>query len=220
MMYRKSDKSIAGFILICSYGFVFFQLAIATLPWSLIPIFMVFCSRENTKRKRKNEIHNKTKVRNNSKPKNKTSNSNGPSRSIGENELYRLIKIIYKDKEIMRNLRPSWLEGLELDIYIPELKIALEFQGQQHRYPVELFGGEEKFKIQKKNDERKKVLCRQKGIYLIEYWFDEELNLEVLKEKLFRDTQLVRICEACFVYLTSTGECPYGCKLKRNISAA
>ncbi len=48
----------------------------------------------------------------------------GDSQSIKEKELYHYIKSIYSDEIIQ-----SWRNGLEIDIYLPHLKIGFEFNG-------------------------------------------------------------------------------------------
>ena len=39
--------------------------------------------------------------------------------------------------------RPDWLGRQSLDLYVPSLRTAIEYQGVQHYIPVEFFGGEE-----------------------------------------------------------------------------
>lgn len=55
--------------------------------------------------------------------------------------------------------------SLELDIYIPSLKLAFEINGIFHYEPVY---GEEKFHRTQENDLRKKEICKSLGIDLIE----------------------------------------------------
>jgi len=69
--------------------------------------------------------------------------------------------------------RPKWLvneEGnrLELDGYNEKLKIAFEYQGQQHFEIVKIFKGNQK-KLDKvqKHDNIKKELCKQRSITLL-----------------------------------------------------
>jgi hypothetical protein len=54
-------------------------------------------------------------------------------------------------------------DGLELDIYIPELKIAFEINGITHYKPIY---GEEKFIKSVNKDKLKKELCKKKSIQL------------------------------------------------------
>lgn len=58
------------------------------------------------------------------------------------------------------NYRPNWLGGLEIDIFFPELKLAIEFQGDQHYVPVY---GRESLKIQKRNDIIKRQILISMG---------------------------------------------------------
>ena len=71
--------------------------------------------------------------------------------------------------------RPEWLINpvsgwpLELDYYIPELKIAFEVQGRQHYEPIARFGGVSQFQKQQARDQQKRNLCFMKGVTLYEY---------------------------------------------------
>lgn len=56
---------------------------------------------------------------------------------------------------------------LRFDFYLPEYKCALEYDGKQHSYPIDYFGGEEGFKIRQQRDCIKNEYCREKGIRLI-----------------------------------------------------
>lgn len=62
----------------------------------------------------------------------------------------------------------------------------IEYQGQQHYYPVEHFGGEEKFNQQKENDILKRCYCKDNNIKLIEipYWDYDKINLQYLLHKI------------------------------------
>ena len=62
---------------------------------------------------------------------------------------------------------PRFLGRQHLDIFIPKLKIAIEYQGLQHDQPVEYFGGKSAFELQKKSDEKKKMLCTEHSVIII-----------------------------------------------------
>ena len=73
-----------------------------------------------------------------------------------------------------RRVRPSWMQGLELDIFIPSLNIAIECQGIQHYQPVSRFGGVEGFNKRTTNDAKKIDLCKQHGIQLYHIKYDDK----------------------------------------------
>lgn len=67
------------------------------------------------------------------------------------------------------NVRPTFLEGLELDGYNMELKVAFEYQGKQHYHYMYFFhrGDYNKFLKQKERDMRKYKLCKKYHIHLV-----------------------------------------------------
>lgn len=62
----------------------------------------------------------------------------------------------------------SDLGKLSYDFYLPDLKILIEYQGQQHYEPVKIFGGEEQFLIQKQRDKIKKEYAIKNSYTLLE----------------------------------------------------
>lgn len=97
---------------------------------------------------------------------------------ISETILYEIVRQIFDGEKIERHYRPSWLEGLELDIYIPGHKLAFEYQGIQHFRVVNHWGGEKQLKKQQEHDARKKRICSEQGINLICINYDEPLTTE------------------------------------------
>ena len=65
--------------------------------------------------------------------------------------------------------RPEWLGRQSLDLYIPSLQTAIEYQGIQHYLPVEFFGGEEALTQRQELDRVKKELCASNSVKLIEW---------------------------------------------------
>lgn len=106
-----------------------------------------------------------------------------------ETILYYLVKDLYPTLTIKRHLRPDYLDGLELDIFIKELNIGIEYQGLQHFKPVEHWGGEEAFKKLVSRDKRKNDLCNELGIHLVHFNYDENLSKSFVKTKI-KDTLL------------------------------
>ena len=67
---------------------------------------------------------------------------------------------------------------LSYDFYLPDYNMLVECQGIQHEQPVNFFGGEEQFKIQKEHDKRKKEYSKSHNIELLEIWYYEYNNVE------------------------------------------
>ena len=71
-------------------------------------------------------------------------------------------------------IRPEWLinpktgRALELDLYNESLKLAVEYDGRQHKQYVKFFHKTRKnFKRQKERDTIKSRICKDLGITLI-----------------------------------------------------
>ena len=71
-----------------------------------------------------------------------------------------------------RQVSPSWLGRQHLDVFIEELSLAFEYNGEQHYRPIEFFGGQEQFNKQCELDQRKQKLCDTHGVELIVIPFD------------------------------------------------
>lgn len=102
------------------------------------------------------------------------------SRWLNEFNLYLLIKKIYKDAEYQ--YRSTWLGRQSLDIYIPSLNIGIEYQGKQHYESVEFFGGEEGLEERIKLDEKKKKLCKDNKVTLLEWPYTLDVSSDNVKK--------------------------------------
>jgi hypothetical protein len=86
---------------------------------------------------------------------------------VSETQLYYEIKGALAEVEVEQHARPEWLRPQHLDIYIPAMATAIEFQGAQHDQPVAFFGGEEAFRKCQERDRRKLKRCERHGVRLI-----------------------------------------------------
>lgn len=100
--------------------------------------------------------------------------------NVSETLLTRIVAKIYSGYEIFTHYRPDWLEKLELDIYIPKLKIGIEYQGQQHFHPIKAWGGEKALKRLQERDARKRILCIKNMVKLIEVDYTEPLEINYI----------------------------------------
>ena len=101
-----------------------------------------------------------------------------------ETLLFQIVERIFDPSEVLRHYRPDWLAGLELDIYLPEIDLAFEYQGQQHFHPIEAWGGEQALKQLIARDERKASICAQRSIYLIAIDYSEPLTMDHIELRL------------------------------------
>lgn len=56
---------------------------------------------------------------------------------------------------------------LPFDFYLPDYPCCIEYQGVQHFFPVDFFGGESSFRDTQKRDEIKRRYCEDRGILLL-----------------------------------------------------
>lgn len=107
-----------------------------------------------------------------------------PNRWISELSLYLLVRESFLDT--IYQYRAEWLGQQSLDMFIPSHNIAIEYQGKQHYEPVAVFGGDEHFTRQKERDAKKRKLCKEKGIILIEWRYTTPITYHELKVSLER----------------------------------
>jgi len=105
-------------------------------------------------------------------------------RWVAETQLFQIISSILPNEKIERHLRPQWLDGLELDIWLPTLHAGVEYQGQQHFKSVDAWGGNAALKMVQERDERKRKLCAANNIILVEMDYTEPLTVEHVTTRL------------------------------------
>jgi hypothetical protein len=95
-----------------------------------------------------------------------------------ETILYEIIASIYPNFTIKKHYRPEFLNGLELDIFIKELDIGVEYQGIQHFQPIDHWGGKDGLEKLKKRDALKRKLCNSNNVRLIYFSYKDILTKE------------------------------------------
>ena len=108
---------------------------------------------------------------------------------LSESLLYNIVKVLFPEHEVIHHYRGKELERLELDIWLPELSLGIEYQGVQHYQVVEHWGGEAGLKKRIANDKRKKILCKKLGYDLVEFIHSESLDESLVKRKLHKYMQ-------------------------------
>lgn len=101
-----------------------------------------------------------------------------------ETLLFNIVRTILSPREVVYHYRGKELQGLELDLWIPELLLGIEYQGEQHYLPLVHWGGEVGLRKREENDKRKKAICKQLGYTLIEFRHDEQLSEDKILLKL------------------------------------
>lgn len=85
-----------------------------------------------------------------------------------EMNLFEELKKTFSNNEIIYQYsNKDIFNQLSIDIFIPKYNIAIEYQGEQHFYPVNIFGGFQQFLKQTERDKRKYDLCKQNNITLL-----------------------------------------------------
>lgn len=113
---------------------------------------------------------------------------------VTETTLYYQIKEAFPGHEVVQHAQPPWLGRQHLDIFIPALSVAIEFQGKQHDEPIEYFGGREQFEMTCRRDELKRKKCKKMKVQLI-YIRDGYVLEQVLQQ--IRDTAVKDIPWIC-----------------------
>lgn len=77
---------------------------------------------------------------------------------------------------------------LRMDFYLPEQDRYIEFQGEQHYYPIEFFGGEIRFIKQQEYDNKKRNYCGNK---LIEISYTEINDIEDILTSILKSSTTI-----------------------------
>lgn len=114
----------------------------------------------------------------------KTELKNRRGKWIHEKLLFNIIASLYPNCTVLYHYRSKWLENLELDIYIVDLKIGIEYQGIQHYEAVKHWGGAEGLEKRKYNDMKKRKLCKENGVTLVYFEYTEPITNTYVRNKM------------------------------------
>lgn len=103
---------------------------------------------------------------------------------VSEVALLDLVRTIWPSA--VHQWRPMFLGLQSVDIHIPELGLAIEYQGQQHYEPVALFGGRQGFELTLERDAKKRAVLDRHGVRLLEWKFDVAITRAELVSQLAR----------------------------------
>ncbi|CAI2175056.1 16945_t:CDS:2 [Funneliformis geosporum] len=86
------------------------------------------------------------------------------------------------NEEPMIEYRPPFLNGLELDAFFQKYRIGLEVQGAQHRlHSTSWYKDVKKLEDIVNRDRRKRCICQDNRISLLEVWYDEKPEIVIPK---------------------------------------
>lgn len=100
---------------------------------------------------------------------------------VSETRLFYEIKNAFPGEKVLQHASPEWLGRQHLDIFIPSLSLAIEYQGRQHLEPVTFFGGEEAFKKTIERDRKKMRRCKSNDVTLLYVYENYDLQ-QVINE--------------------------------------
>ena len=83
-------------------------------------------------------------------------------------------------EEFISRAQKVWGDKFDLS----KENICIEYQGEQHYFPVNIYGGDEGFKERQRNDKIKRDFCDKNNIKLIEIKYTENIE-DVLNNCLF-----------------------------------
>lgn len=97
--------------------------------------------------------------------------------SKGQTVLTSVAKKLLPGTEIINEFHIG--ERLKLDVYCPKYKLGLEFHGMQHfKYSSLFFDTKEDFLDAQKRDQKKIELCREQGIILVVFRYNDNISEE------------------------------------------
>jgi hypothetical protein len=93
-----------------------------------------------------------------------------------EKELFKLVSRYYSDAIFQHS--PSWLHPQNIDIYVPSIGLAIEYNGKQHYESIDFFGGDEGLKHRMELDEKKVKVCKDNGVKVLHWKYNVEVNVD------------------------------------------
>lgn len=102
--------------------------------------------------------------------------------SHGEDFINKILKSLgtnYEYQKSFDDLRD--IQPLSYDFYIPDQNILIEYQGIQHYQPLDVFGGEDQFKVQQKHDKMKADYAKTHHYKLIAVPYTEDTFTKIKK---------------------------------------
>ena len=100
-------------------------------------------------------------------------------KSHGEDTIKKYLdnnQIEYEWQKRFDDLYGNYNRKLSYDFYLPLYNVLIEYQGKQHYFPIDLFGGEPAFKTRIEYDNIKREYARSKCIDLLEINYNDDIE--------------------------------------------
>lgn len=110
-------------------------------------------------------------------------------RWVNETLLFNYIKMLFPKHVVEREASPVWIGKLRLDVYIPALSLAVEYQGKQHYEAIKHFGGEEGLVRTQERDKQKAKFCKQNNVDLVYFTYMENMTEKLVDKRLKKHVQ-------------------------------
>ena len=109
--------------------------------------------------------------------------------SKGETKIAQILDELEIKYYTQYRFKNTEISNMPFDFYVlyKNKEYCIEFQGEQHFKPIDHFGGEEKFIIQKERDIKKKNFCNKRNIILIEIPYYSIDDIENILKFWFND---------------------------------
>jgi hypothetical protein len=100
---------------------------------------------------------------------------------VSETALVYRLRSLMAPAEVVHHAKLPWLGAQHLDVFVPSLSLAFEYQGEQHFKAIDFFGGERALTATKARDQRKRDLCAANGVRLVEIRYDADIDDALLR---------------------------------------
>jgi len=103
---------------------------------------------------------------------------------LTETDLFNRIKALVPGETVIHQGQPKWLGRQRFDIWIPTRNLAIEYHGEQHFVEISVFGGKAGLAKTQERDAKKRRLCLENSVKLIEIAFNDDLRDDWLKSRI------------------------------------
>ena len=123
--------------------------------------------------------------------------------------LTKIIDLIGDRFNIRSNYRPQWMrnpetnKNLEIDIFIPHFKLGIEFQGNQHFFPIKnMYMNPDS--VRYRDEFKKEIAWKRKKVRIIEI-FPQDLEIENFKELFLQRASVLSVKNQTALFETIIG---------------